>query len=475
VSNMHDLPGGGVLIDAQNGWFRYDPAQAHLVPVGDAVTGGASNMHDLPGGGVLIANNNGWFRYDPAQAHLVPAGDAAAGVAFSMLDLPDGVLIGAQNGLFRYDSAHGYLVPASAATGSVTIMHDLPGGGVLIGAQNGWFRYDPVQAHLVSAGDAATGIVNIIHDLPGGGVLIGAQNGFFIAPALPLSTARVERETDLSGLPLRREVQIRVSFQHPCAPVSNHLGLTLTVSLDGEVHADVPVAIPYETPPAKDQAILSAPIEFDAPGNGTLQLRQGTTAIGMPISISISGASFWERLVSAWQIVVVIVGALYVAAFALLLLATRYTARAFTILNDAVWAKLVTWPFFLLRYIPAIQCWVLEPWFRNVRITTRRDARFVDPPVSSNEREPAVVEPARPLGRAAAPLVAGAQRHGQDQHFCRLGARLFRFTRCDDSARSRPPTRLHSGHASGTALRGRAATRCEQARDLDFGSRAPSP
>jgi hypothetical protein len=322
-----------------------------LVPAGEAATGSVNNMEDLPGGGVLISAENGLFRYDSAQAHLVPVGDAA--------------------------------------TGAVSNMYDLPGGGVLIGAQNGWFRYDPAQAHLVPVGDAATGGASNMHDLPGGGVLIGAQNGFFIAPALPLSTARVERETNLSGLPLRREVQIRVSFQHPCAPVSNRLGLTLTVSLDGAVHADAPVAIPYETPPAKDQAILSAPLEFDAPGHGTLQLRQGTTAIGMPIPISISGASFWERLVSAWQIVVVISGALYVAAFALLLLATRYTARAFTILNDAVWAKLVTWPFFLLRHIPAIQCWVLEPWFRNVRITTRRDSRFVDPPVSSNERDPA--------------------------------------------------------------------------------------
>jgi hypothetical protein len=321
-----------------------------LVPAGEAATGSVNNMEDLPGGGVLIGAENGLFRYDSAQAHLVPAGDAT--------------------------------------TGRVSGMHGLPGGGVLISAENGLFRYDSAQAHLVPVGDAATGGASNMHDLPGGGVLIGAQNGFFIAPALPLSTARVERETNLSGLPLRREVQIRVSFQHPCAPVSNRLGLTLTVSLDGAVHADAPVAIPYETPPAKDQAILSAPLEFDAPGNGTLQLRQGTTAIGMPIPISISGASFWERLVSAWQIVVVISGALYVAAFALLLLATRYTARAFTILNDAVWAKLVTWPFFLLRHIPAIQCWVLEPWFRNVRITTRRDSRFVDPPYRATNVTP---------------------------------------------------------------------------------------
>src|SRR5207302_11120118 len=69
-------------------------------------------------------------------------------------------------------------------------------------------------------------------------------------------------------------------------------------------------------------------------------------------------------------------------------IATRYSTRAFTILNDAVWAKLVTWPFFLLRHVPAVQRWVLEPWFRNVRATTRLDAGFVDPPVSSSGREP---------------------------------------------------------------------------------------
>jgi hypothetical protein len=36
---MHDLFGGGVLIDAEKGWFRYDPAQARLLPAGDAATG----------------------------------------------------------------------------------------------------------------------------------------------------------------------------------------------------------------------------------------------------------------------------------------------------------------------------------------------------------------------------------------------------------------------------------------------------
>jgi hypothetical protein len=45
--------------------------------------------------------------------------------------------------------------------------------------------------------------------------------------------------------------------------------------------------------------------------------------------------------------------------------------------------KWLTWPFFILRHIPAVQRWVLEPWFQNVRRRTRADVRFLDPPVST--------------------------------------------------------------------------------------------
>jgi hypothetical protein len=202
--------------------------------------------------------------------------------------------------------------------------------------------------------------VNVMHDLPCGGVVIGADDGTFLAPEPALSEARVKPETNLSGLPLRREVQMRLSFLHPCAPVSDRLGLALAASpLGGAIQAMVPVTFPYDTAPAKDRAILSAPIEFRAPGNWILQLHQGTVTIGEPIPISIASPSFSKWLASAWQIIVVVAGALYIAAFALLLLATRYSTRAFAILNDAAWAKMVTWPFFLLRQIPAVHCWVL--------------------------------------------------------------------------------------------------------------------
>ena len=282
VYGMRDLPGGGMLIPAEKGWFRFDPAQERVVPFGDAATGSVRTAGGLPGGDVLIGAEKGLFRFDPAQERVVPFGDTATGSVTWMLDyLPGGdVLIRAENGWFRYDAVRGRVVTVNdAATGSVHAARGLPGGGVLLAAEMGWFRFDPEQARIVPAGDPAQapmpsrgvsirGPMDVTRDLPDGGVLIGATNGLFTMPALPLSVAQVKPETNLSGLPLRREVAIRMSFQHPCARASDHLGLTLAASLDGAVYAEVPVEFPFDARPAKTKAILSAQIEFPAPGIG---------------------------------------------------------------------------------------------------------------------------------------------------------------------------------------------------------------
>jgi hypothetical protein len=60
---MHDLPGAGVLIGAENGWFlaRSADGAATVAPAGKADTGFVPAMHDLPGAGVLIGAENGLF------------------------------------------------------------------------------------------------------------------------------------------------------------------------------------------------------------------------------------------------------------------------------------------------------------------------------------------------------------------------------------------------------------------------------
>src|SRR5580704_1522359 len=50
VFAMQDLPGGGVLIGAQNGLFRLDPPSGHIISSLARTIGSVRAMHDLPGG-----------------------------------------------------------------------------------------------------------------------------------------------------------------------------------------------------------------------------------------------------------------------------------------------------------------------------------------------------------------------------------------------------------------------------------------
>lgn len=92
--------------------------------------------------------------------------------------------------------------------------------------------------------------------------------------------------------------------------------------------------------------------------------------------------SLWDTFVAAWPIVVATVTGLLALGFIVLLLLAHHSARAFTILSDTAWARWLTWPFFFLRHMPAVQQWVLEPWFQDVRRRTITAIRFLDPPVS---------------------------------------------------------------------------------------------
>jgi hypothetical protein len=80
-------------------------------------------------------------------------------------------------------------------------------------------------------------------------------------------------------------------------------------------------------------------------------------------------------------VVATVTGLLALGFIVLLWLAHR-SARAFTILSDAAWARWLTWPFFFLRHVPAVQRWVLEPWYQAVRRSAITDIPFLDPPVA---------------------------------------------------------------------------------------------
>ena len=438
VYHMGDLPGGGVLIGAERGWFRFDAGSRQVVPAGKAKeTRFFDAMRDLPGGGVLISTEHGLFLFDATSREVVRAGKAETGRVFAMRDMTGGgvlisaerglfrfdaasrelmsivkaettgrmseirdlpgggVLISAERGLFRFDAPSGKVVPAAKAetTGRVYHMGDLPGGGVLSGAERGWFRFDAGSRQVVPAGKAEAGRVLAMRDLPGGGVLIVTDVGLYEVPAIPLRSAGIEPLANFRDwVPQIDAREVRVRFRHPCATIAEALGLTLVVSRQGD-DTDATQSSPIQRADAKESepsvVALAANAKFDKPGVWKLELRQAGTSVGQPITFTLAGPTVFERLAALWQWILTALVAAYVVLFLALLWMSHRSLAALRMLLDPVWgAKLLNWPFFLLRHVPAVQRWVLEPWFQSVRGSMGdRSLAYFDPPAQGPRGE----------------------------------------------------------------------------------------
>jgi hypothetical protein len=431
VSSIHALTSGDALIRAERGLFRFDPASGQLVAVRGAVTGRVRAISGLEGGGALVVAEHGLFRFDAASGQLVAAGIAQMGrVRVARVLTGTTVLLGAERGLFRFDAASGQMVAMGngetgevysirefsggalihaarglflfdAASGEVIaaggvetdqIIRDiyrLAGGDALIRAESGWFRFDGRSGDVTAAGGASRDdYVSDVYGLAGGGALILAESGL----ARLIASQRLSRDAlrPLPSSPLSRPQPSRerispvLAFHHPCAPIVDSLGLTLVAQPVTGLEQIATVRLAGSPSPAPGIALIEGdrPFIFDQPGTWTLTLRRGATALADPLSFTVAVPTLATRITAAWEWIAGAIAALYGLAFASLLAATRRTAAAFRILNDAVWAKWLTWPFFFLRHVPAVQRWVLEPWFQEVRRTTRRDVPYLDPPVT---------------------------------------------------------------------------------------------
>ena len=277
---------------------------------------------------------------------------------------------------------------------------DLPGGSVLITALNDLFLlFNPRAAMVEPLSGGPIGMVYQIIPLKDRGILVHAAKGLFIAPALPVDQAKVRllRPERVNRDAVSADsIEVVVAFEHPCATVADGLGLEMQMTLGGKTGTPVPVHVPFRNPPTTTVAQLAANFVFDKPGSATLQLRRGSQPIGPPFAFTVAEASLLERLASAWKWLSGIAVAIYAVAFTVLVILAHRSTTAFRLLTDAAWAKWLTWPFFFLRHVPAVQRWILEPWFQNVRQATATEVQFLDPPV---ERAGAQMEASTLLDR----------------------------------------------------------------------------
>ena len=198
VLDLRELPGGGVLIQAQNGLFlaRGGGGKVSLgIAPGTTTMGNIFVIRSIPGVGVLIGAQEGWFvaRTKNGELGLEPVfGGRKTGRVIDLRDLAGaGVAIQAQNGLFLARVTGGKIgleyVADIKKTGRVTQLRELPGAGMLIWSAKGLFlaRMINGKISLNSVGHAKKmGKVLDLQDLPGMGVLIGAEKGLFLARAI---------------------------------------------------------------------------------------------------------------------------------------------------------------------------------------------------------------------------------------------------------------------------------------------------
>jgi len=94
VDDMLKLPGAGMLIPAEKGFFlaRAANGAATFEPVGKADTGPVYEVLELPGAGILISTYKGWFlaRAANGAATFEPVGKVDTGQVDDMLKLPGG-------------------------------------------------------------------------------------------------------------------------------------------------------------------------------------------------------------------------------------------------------------------------------------------------------------------------------------------------------------------------------------------------
>ena len=398
VNAIHDLPGSSeILIAAKSGIYLFNK-ELSITKLADGNTGSVYDTQDLTDGkGVIIAAEKGFYLFDKALGKVVPVEGETPDHVFVMHDLPgaNGILIGAKNGLYRFDIASKKIVSVGdVSTGTVDQMHDLPGNdGLLIGSANGWFWLDMVSLKVIPAGGARTGPVFALDTAPESDVaLIGAQNGLYTIPSLPLSKADVQFiQKDSFLKDMAQEVELRIL--HPCASQIEELGLRLSLLHDkAEPNKKEWVEINRvkSTKMTTEFADVSSIVTFKEEGNWQLQLSQAGTTIGNTIQIPVKGKTLIEYLMSIWPQLVVVTVAIYVILFLVLLVLSHYSLSVFGVLSDPAWgAKLLTCPFFLLRHVPAVQCWVLEPWFQNVRrkLLAAEPSPFLDSLVQNNKRE----------------------------------------------------------------------------------------
>lgn len=219
---------------------------------------------------------------------------------------------------------------------------------------------------------------NIAIDRSGVGLLtstLGTWSNLTIDPAFDAANLRPGLGTPF---------ELSFVAKGPCTDQLASLDLALRVSRNGSTAQPQEFRLnPYDKL-GDGEVVLMSSVLVDVAGMWQFQLVQNDTPVGVERSLQIFDSSPWELLQTYWKLLLSFYVVFEVAAVAGLVVAAHWSTSAFTVLSDEGLARLVTWPFFLLRNVPFVQRWILAPWFTARRRAVNRGLDFLDPPVTAS-------------------------------------------------------------------------------------------
>lgn len=439
VREFHNLPGVGVLIEAEKGFFLRRIVNG--TPVMDTIvrnehSSSPETFRDLPGGGVLIAADSGLV-LARAVENLPVFDRIDTGYVRDIKTLDSTMLIGAEKGLFvaRVASGVRLVEPSGAATGPVKQLVEFPGIGALVLAAKGWFLArisdDAIMINQVIAlKDPAEAWYS--HSIPGLGVLIGGEIGWFLVrpqngsvalePAgtadlgsrieftnvpgsiliettvpgsdsinpkwlafytvmTPLSHANVsinDKDTFEESLIDKTPRYVVLRMVHDCTTVADKLDLQVAVVRPGEkpIYYANPIVKPGAT-----AAEVALPVRADKAGQWRFQLVSASGGVFRPVgeeqhlNFRSPGAKSW--LEEWWKWLTGALVAVLAAGNIALFCFARRSAWAWRVATDDGWSSgVLRVATLLLSHFPKAQLWILDLYFERAH----RIHRVATPP-----------------------------------------------------------------------------------------------
>jgi hypothetical protein len=178
--------------------------------------------------------------------------------------------------------------------------------------------------------------------------------------------------TELTVAPtLSPNAVTRWKITGPCAPYLRRDHVSVVAASPGADFAPAKSEI-YDFQATESGVSFAQNFDISTPGDWRFQVQIVQTSAGHREDADVAKLvplhqGLVERLTTQWKLLTIVAVGCYFAVFTSLLVAAHWQSGALRIIGDPFWSKVGLLPWLLIGHLPAVQQWILEPWFQRSR------------------------------------------------------------------------------------------------------------